>query len=427
MRVLHVSFSDLGGGAARSAFRIHSCLVHAGVRSSMRVHIRLSEDASVMGPASRLTRAVARLRLRGSRLLLRAQSSPQASVRTLGMLPSGLGRELNACDADVVNLHWVGFDMLSVGEIARIRKPLVWTMHDMWAFCGTEHYPPDEPDARFRGGYRTDNRGAGARGPDLDRWVWTHKRRLWRRPFQVICPSRWLAECARTSMLMRGWPVAVVPYPIDLEVYRPVRRDEARAALALPVDKRLVLFGAFGGTDDPRKGLHHLMGALQVLAGQGVPDLALVVFGNAPDRPVQVPGFQTFSLGPIHDEARLARLYAAADVFVAPSEMDNLPNTVIEALACGTPVVAFRVGGMPDMIDSDHNGYLAPAFDDAELGNCMLRALTHQRPEALREAARSSAMERFAPPAIAAAYRHVYEQVLARQPAAGGLQAGVAA
>jgi glycosyltransferase involved in cell wall biosynthesis len=426
VKVLHVSFSDLGGGAARAAFRVHGCLSESGIRSSMRVHLRLSQDPEVVAPASGWKRAVARLRLRASRLALRAQISPVTSVRTLGLVHSGLGVELDRSDADVVNLHWVGFDMLSVGEIARIRKPLVWTLHDMWPFCGTEHYPPDGPDARFRVGYRGDNRGAGAAGPDLDRWVWERKRKLWHTPFQVVCPSRWLAECAQDSLLMRGWPVAVVPNPIDLQNYRPYDRSDARTELGLPTGKRLLLFGAFGGADDPRKGLQHLVGALGLLARRELPDLALVVFGNAMDRPVQIAGFQTISLGPIQDEMRLAKLYCAADAFVAPSEMDNLPNTVIEALACGTPVVAFRVGGMPDMIDHDRNGYLARAFDHAELARGILQALTHPRPEALRAAARSVAVDRFAPSVVATAYRRVYEQVLARRPVAGGVQAGVA-
>ncbi len=426
MKVLHVSFSDLGGGAARAAFRIHSCLAAVGIRSSMRVHLRLSEDPAVHAPESRWAWPIGRLRLRASRLALRAQRSPSASVRTLGLVPSGLAAELNECDADLVNLHWVGFDMLSVGEIASIRKPLVWTMHDMWPFCGTEHYPLDSPDARFRTGYLSDNRGAGARGPDLDRWVWRRKRSLWTTPFQVVCPSQWLAECARDSVLMRGWPIAVVPNPLDLEQYRPFSRDEVRAELGLPAHKRLVLFGAFGGADDPRKGLQHLAGALALLERQSIPDVALVVFGNLPEEPVEIAGFQTINLGPIQDEKRLAKLYSSADAFVAPSEMDNLPNTVMEALACGTPVIAFRIGGMPDLIEPNRNGYLARPFDRADLAAGMLWALTHPCPGELETAARSSA-QRYAPAAVAAAYRSVYEQVLGEQRAATSLRAGVAA
>jgi glycosyltransferase involved in cell wall biosynthesis len=187
----------------------------------------------------------------------------------------------------------------------------------------------------------------------------------------VIAPSRWMATLARESALLRRCRIETIPNGIDTAVFKPIDRRIAREILNLPLDRRLVLFGAMRATSDRRKGFEYLKAALDRIAvGPLRHVVELVVFGATAPRSPERFGLKTHYVGQINDEVALALLYASADAFVAPSRQDNLPNTVMEALACGTPCVAFRVGGLPDMIVDRENGYLAEPFvaDDLAAG-----------------------------------------------------------
>lgn len=424
MKVSHVNATEYEGGAARAAHRIHRSLVDHGpaldVQSTLRVLAKQSLDPSViggqpgaMGPIRR--RLLARLEARVSR----GFSTMNPTLHSVAWKETGLGREMNASNADLVHLHWLGNHTLSIEEIGRLNKPVVWTLHDQWAFCGAEHYvtPPPTVDERFAEGYTTTNRPAHESGPDLNRLTWQRKRRAWRRPMQIVCPSNWLAQCAQRSALMREWPITVIPYPTDLKVWAPCDQTHARILLGLPLDRPLVLFGAIGGTRDPRKGADLLQTALRSLkSGASETPLArleLVVFGQS--RPDEAPdlGFPIHFSGHLHDDISLRLLYAAADVLVVPSRQDNLPNTGMEAHACGTPVVAFRTGGLTDIVEDRVTGALADPFDPASLAEAIAWVLEDpQRKRHLGIAARQRVERLWNPSRVAGLYAEVYRQVL---------------
>jgi len=413
MRIVRVNQSDLNGGAARAAYRIHRSLVGAGVDSEMRVIGKIGDDARVRagppaGAGRRVRSLLARVRRRGFRT-----SNP--IIHSPAWPASGLGRELNASDAEVLNLHWLGFGTLSVEEVGRLTKPVVWTLHDMWAFCGAEHYVDDTPESRFRRGYLKENCPPDERAKDLNRWTWQRKRRHWGRPMQIVCPSRWLAGCARDSALFRDWPIQVIPYPIDLGLWRPLPKATARAVLGLDPAARVVLLGAPGGLKDPRKGGDLALDALARLAdGPQRPD-QLLVFGQSQAAGHAELPLPTHFLGRLQDDLSLVLAYSAADVFVLPSRQDNLPNTAIESLACGTPVVAFNTGGLPDMVDHRRNGWLAPPFDTQALAEGIGWVLQDDRRRAgLGAAARETAETRFSEPVVAKQYAELYERVVRR-------------
>ena len=199
-------------------------------------------------------------------LPLRLQKTKGAVFHSTALLASGLVDELNRSDADVLNLHWINSEFLSISDIAGLRKPLVWTLHDMWAFCGTEHYAPEDKDARWRVGYHALNRLQGDAGVDIDRWVWRRKLKAWQRPIHIVTPSRWLAACTSASSIMHDWPVTVVPNPVDTHQYQPWPKALARQLLGLPATAKLVVFGAIGGAQDLRKGWDLLQPALSPLS-----------------------------------------------------------------------------------------------------------------------------------------------------------------
>jgi glycosyltransferase involved in cell wall biosynthesis len=359
MRILHICYSDLDGGAARAAFRLHQAQRSQGLDSQMLVINKCSDDPFVHS-VSGLRQLRIKLAAALSSLLLRWQKSSNPVHHSLNLLPSGLLREIDKLAPDVVNLHWLGGEMLSVGEIGRISQPVVWTLHDMWAFSGAEHYDDDKPSERYRMGYSRDSRHRQHSGLDLDRWTFRRKQKAWAgKSFQIVTPSNWLADCVRQSSLFAGVPVSVISNCIDHNLYRPLPRELAREALGLPQGKQLLLFGAMSSTSDPRKGYHLLIPALQQLSAEGkAKQIELVVFGASRGDAEQVTGIKTHYMGRLHDDISLCLLYNAADLFVAPSLQDNLPNTLVESLACGTPCVGFNIGGMADLISSYDMGLI---------------------------------------------------------------------
>jgi glycosyltransferase involved in cell wall biosynthesis len=279
----------------------------------------------------------------------------------------------------------------------------------MWAFCGAEHYTEK---FRWRDGYTRHNRPSYEHGFDLNRWAWQSKKKHWKTPMHIVAPSHWLADCVRESLLMRDWPVTVIPNAIDTERWQPIVQKQARELLHLPPNVPLLLFGAIGGIQDSRKGFDLLQAALFNLRCQ-IPELELLVFGQLSPLKHLDLGFPINYSGHLHDDVSLRLLYSAADVMVIPSRQDNLPNTGLEALACGTPVVAFNTGGLPDIVEHQKTGYLAKAFDTEDLALGIQWVLSGPDHCAkLSSNARKDAVSRFSYPIVAKAYMVLYKQIL---------------
>lgn len=412
MKPLIVARQDIAGGAARAASRLALALRNHGTDAEMLTTSKASDYSWVLGKRSFGRELKATLRSHTAAKILRLQKQQDVNSRSLNSLPTRLDRTINALPHDVVNLHWVGGETLSNAAISRIRKPVVWTLHDMWAFCGAEHYTTDEPDSRWRTGYHADNRLPGESGIDMDRYCWNRKRAAWRTPQTVIATSNWLARCARDSVLMRDWPVHVIFNPLDLNTFRPWPKALARQMLGLPEDRLLIGFGAMGGTRDPRKGWDLLERALRTAAQASVAFDAVIFGQSAPATPQSLP-VQTHWTGHINDDIALALLYSAIDVIVVPSRQDSLPQTATEPQACGVPVIAFDTCGLPDVVEHGVTGMLVPAFDTDAFAHGIVKLLTDTDLRARMGAASRDRMERLmAPDTIAAQYQAVYETVV---------------
>ncbi|MDP2178677.1 glycosyltransferase family 4 protein [Methylicorpusculum sp.] len=410
MKVLQLNHSDTNGGASRAAYRIHHALRIAGVDSTMIVDDTSTGDWTVQGPSTKWERLSKKIRPYFGVVLTRLLKTGNSIFHSPAVLPSGRVAALNSSDADVVHLHWVQDEMLSIADIGFIKKPMVWTLHDMWAFCGAEHYTED---FRWREGYHHGNRPTYETGFDLNRWTWMRKYKRWHRPMHIVTPSSWLADCVRDSSLMRGWPVTVVPNCLDTDRWQPFDQTLAREMLGLPNGIPLLLFGAMGGGRDPRKGFDLMACALKHLRGE-IPELELLVFGQLePHNPPDL-GFPVHYTGHLYDDLSLRALYSAADALVVPSRQEAFGQTASEALACGTPVVAFSIGGLPDIVEHHRNGYLAPAFDAEELARGIQWVLKDaKRYETLSENARSYALTRFSYPVVAEQYLKLYQDLTA--------------
>jgi glycosyltransferase involved in cell wall biosynthesis len=316
-------------------------------------------------------------------------------------------------DYDIVMIHFVGKGFVTCREIGRIRKPIVWLLHDMWPFCGAEHYPDEQQ--RPQEGYTRNNRPENQRGLDLDRRLWQAKAKRWRTAdMTVIGASQWISQVAQKSRLFANSRHGVIPYPLNTRIYQPQDGLAARKLFSLPTDRKLVLFGAVGALKDQRKGFDLLAEALRKLRSP----VELVVFGNRVEDRFNDLNVRCHPLGMLGDDYSLAMLYSAADVMAVPSRMDNLPQTVLESLACGTPCVAFNVGGMPDMIEHRGNGFLASPYSTDEFATGLEWVLESESAQAAAsERARLSAVKLCNQESIGAAYIDLFKNILASAPA----------
>lgn len=418
IKVVHVCASDIIGGAARAAFRLHQSFRDSeAVDSNMLVRGRASDDEKVKVYIPKLFswhyHFNMSIRRRVQDIYWSRFVTSNRVVHSRADIWTGLASALHDYPCDLVHLHWLGPNTLSVEEIGQISKPIVWTLHDMWTFCGAEHYAPDDCDARFRLGYRPDNMTEGEAGPDMNRSVWVRKKYAWKIPMHLVCPSQWMAHCARGSALCREWPVHCIPNPLDLDRWKPFSREQARVLLGLPHDKKIVLFGAVGGEKDPRKGGDLLRSILSELKGC-CEDVHLVVFGQSEPEIPQPFAFPATYLGRLQDDLSMIAAYNAADVMVVPSRQDNLPQTAVEAQACGIPVVAFNVGGLSDIVVHQDTGYLAASYDIKDFAHGIVSLLgDDDKRKWMSQLARQMALDRFSVPVVAKAYAALYKNVLA--------------
>ena len=412
MKILHLSTFDGRAGAARAAYRTHQGLQRIGVDSHMLVQFKYSGDRTVMGPATRVEKGLAKLRPYLDSLPTQLYRNRRDTPFSPALLPDRLSSKVVLLDPDVVHLHWVARGFLRIEALKRFPKPLIWTLHDMWAFTGGCHV--DGGCGRYKASCGMCPILASSKEHDLSRWIWQRKRRAWQGlNLTIVTPSRWLASCVRASTLFRDARVEVIPYGIDLTRFKPSDKRVARDLLLLPQDKKLILWGSEARITVKLKGFHLLKPSLHELAATGWGSRAeLVVFGAS--EPVNPPDFsvKVHYIGRLHDDVSLALLYAAGDVLVVPSPQETLPQVAIEAMACGLPVVAFGATGLLDIVDHQQNGYLAEPFAPESLARGIAWVLEDtERWQALSARARRKAQSAFAPQVMAQRYAALYEDV----------------
>ncbi|EOW9092347.1 glycosyltransferase family 4 protein [Vibrio cholerae] len=409
MKILIVNTSDIQGGAARAAYRLHKALLAEGVDSQMLVQSKSSDDFTVLGPQSKLQKVMGKVRPSLDSIPIRRYKQRTKTLFSPSWVPfSGLVDKINGLNPDVVHLHWINAGMLRIEDLARIKAPIVWSLHDMWAFTGGCHY--DDGCSAYKRQCNQCPVLVSNNVKDLSFKVWQRKQVVFPQLSQmtIIGLSKWLTECASSSTLFRDNRVVNLPNPIDTKVFSPFNNIDARKLFNLPLDKKLILFGAMGATSDTRKGFHELAQSLEYLSQ----DYELIIFGS--NEPQTLQGFKqkTHYLGQLHDDVSLRVLYSAADVMVVPSLQENLSNAIMESLACATPVVGFAIGGNSDLIEHQKTGYLAQPFDTQDLANGIDWVIQHKQPEQLSLAAREKVIREFDSKVVAGKYIALYEQML---------------
>lgn len=411
--VLQLSTFHWEGGAGVAAARLHQALLHAGVDSQLMV-----SEISRPGPK---TTALADTTWKsrkawGNFVLERLRFLPYEKDKSVrfAFSPAAAGTDITdhplVQQASIIHLHWINFGFLSLKSLEKLfslGKPVVWTLHDMWTFTGGCHYNRGCERYLSHCCYCPYLKKPGEY--DIAFTQFEQKQGIYQNtPLTLISPSRWLDNLVQQAALTKGMPSQAIANCIDTSFFLPGDRIAARNALGLPVDKELLLF-AGANTQDPRKGFSYFQ---EAMGHSGLADVEVMVLGkgkaeNFKDMPVKV-----HFLGKISNAEQMVQAYNAADVLIVPSLEDNLPNTIMEAMACGTPAVGFDTGGIPEMIGHLESGFISAPKSAASLAEGIQWVLKHNTGGAVSEKAREKVLQHYSEEVVARQYSQLYDSLL---------------
>lgn len=417
MRVLIINTSERIGGAAIAANRLMEALKKNGVKAKMLVRDKQSRELTVSSVPSSLLLPIKFLWERFVIFMangLRKRNIFQVDIANTG---TDITKMFEFEQADVIHLHWVNQGFLSMKNLKSIfasGKPIVVTMHDMWYFTGICHYAGDcrKYESQCEKCPLLTNGGIGR---DLARRVFEQKKAiLQNHKVAFIGCSKWISDLASDSQLTKGQLVMNIPNAINTSVFHPISQKEARENQHLPQDKLLLLFGSQRITDE-RKGFRFLAEACHIINKEN-PELAkkigVVVLGSESEKVKSQIPFDLYAVDYLSDENDIMQLYNSASLYVTTSLQDNLPNTIVEAMACGTPCVGFEVGGIPEMIDHQKNGYVAKYKDAADFAKGIQWCLNNQNYASLCEKAHEKAITTYSEDRIARRYTEIYNLMM---------------
>ena len=416
MRVLIVNTTERQGGPAIAAYRLTEALKNNGIKAKMLVRRKSTDQLTTVLAERSLANRLSMLWERFSVALHTHFRRNRIYAIDFGHSGGDITELPEFKQADVIHLHWVNDGMLSLTSIEKIissGKPIVWTLHDMWPFTGVCHYAHDCD--HYTEHCHDCPQLNSRKHHDVAFHTFERKVQLLQGVhIRFVACSRWLGNMASNSRLLQGKKIECIPNAININLFKSRNKQQAREVFGLPQDKRLVLFSSHMLSDE-RKGFHYLKEALIRLSTEHpewLDKLGVVLAGKDLDSAMcdSIP-FDVYPLNYIADEKKMVDVYNAVDLYAIPSLQDNLPNTVVEAMACGVPCIGFNVGGIPEMIDHLHNGYIAEYKNVGDLTGGIHWLLTEGEYDILsREAARKAA-NTYGENSIAMKYIGVYNQM----------------
>jgi glycosyltransferase involved in cell wall biosynthesis len=401
MKILLIGKHPRTGGAAIATTRLLEALKDRQVEVKMLVQEGGLEEEGIFSTTKGVVKRWINLfRFIVERLVFLRQERSK-SIRFLFSLAntgeSIIGNK-HVLEADVIHLHWVNAGFLSLKSLRKLfqlGKPVVWTFHDMWPFTGGCHYALDCREYTRECGQCPYLKKPGK--GDLSHRIWRKKEKLFKNnQLRVITPSNWLQQCVRESSLLHHMEIDTIHNPVDHELFRPVDREEACRNLGLDPAIRYILFGA-ANMKNVLKGFNYFLEATGILADEvdNEGGVEILLFGKTREDVVKLFPLKTRNIAFVQSVQTIVELYSVAHSFVIPSLQDNLPNTIIESMLCGTPVVGFRTGGIPEMIDHKVNGYLANWKSSIDLAEGMRWILSSDDYEKISADTRDLALKRF--------------------------------
>ena len=421
LKVVHLNTYDGNGGAGRACMRLNRALLSQNIDSKIIVHYKFGNNPDI----KTFNRNIIQKSYTAATIIL-ARILAKRFLKPHSRTPfsfTWFGRSVikypDVKNADIIHLHWINHGFLDPKHIAEIRKlgkPVVWTFHDSNAFTGGCH-------VRYTCDHYQQQCGncpllINSADDDISHRIWQQKNKAYQQlDFNIIAPSLWMQASVKKSSLMRGKAASNIPNTLETDVFKPIDKKEAKAKAGLPTDKFIFLSGFMPSRKDLHKGTQYLLESMELLRqrlGTETDQIELVVFGNRGTENLPDFPFKTSFLGTINNDEKLAVHYAAADAFLIPSLEDNLPYTVMESLSCGTPVIAFTTGGIPDMVQHQYNGYLATYRSSESFTDGMEWIIKHPERDKLNQQARQTVIDGFSEEVIAKKHVEVYKQLLSK-------------
>ncbi len=418
LKVVHLNTYDGNGGAGRACLRLSNALVENGVDSKVLVYYKFGQNSKIDSFSNGIfSKVKAILNIMAERYLSKIFVKALKTPFSLQWFGRSIIDHPSLKSADIIHLHWVNHGFLTpkfLAQIDELEKPVVWTFHDSNAFTGGCHVRYNCEHFHQQCGNCPLLKLSGQN--DISHKNWLRKQKAYSEfNFHVVAPSQWMANSVKQSSLLGIRNLSVIPNTIEIDVFKPYVKAEAKKILKIPADHFVIMSGFMPSKNDKHKGTQYLVDALNELASRPEIDnklIELVIFGNKDEKDVPQFPFKTTFLGTIKKDEHLAKCYAAADAFITPSLEDNLPNTVMESLACATPVIAFKTGGIPDMVKHLSNGYLANYESATDLADGIEWLFLHEDKEAIQKEARRTVLNQFAPAVIAAKHEELYQKLI---------------
>jgi glycosyltransferase involved in cell wall biosynthesis len=409
MKILHINQSDIVGGASISGYRLHQALLGQGIDSKLIVGGKKTSSDRVT--------TIPKRDFRREKLVSRITDQMGFHyVHISGTFKIQAQRFYQ--EADLLNLHNLHSDYFNYLALPTLTqaKPAVWTLHDMWSFtghcsysydcdrwkagCGACPYPETYPPIK----------------KDISAWEWKLKNWLYARSrLAIVAPSKWLYEQIKQSMFAQHAPLHYIPHGIDTETYQPLDAAKCREVLGIPVEKKILMFGA-QALNNRRKGSDLLISALQQLPTALKSQVLLLILGGEGDAIGEQTEIEVINLGYVSNDRFKAIAYSAADLFILPTRADNLPLVLQESMACGTPMISFDLGGIPDLVRPGITGELACAEDASHLSEQIARLLEdNELRQEMSANCRAIAVSEYPLDLQAQRYIQVYQQLLAKE------------
>ena len=351
-KILHLNFSD-SGGAANAVKRINECLLKFNIDSKILVAEKSTQNQQIIHKQSQINNFFWKQKKKISRNLKFLFKTKNKNTHTISFLKSNILSQIEEYRPDYLNIHWIGNELISIEQIKKIKIPILWTLHDMWLYCGAEHYTYE--NNRFINGYLKNNRPKNESGFDLNKWVWERKKKSLPEQMSVIATSDWQYNNAKKSNLLKDKKIYKFPLPIDTNFWKPIEKNEAKKILGWDVDKVYFLFGFSDYGKKHIKGLDTSIEIFNNYKNKVNKNVILNIFGEIDQNKFNDHNIKV--LGSINNNTKLRLIYSASDLLLNPSRLESFGQIALEALSCNLPIVTSKNTGTSDLILNENMGF----------------------------------------------------------------------
>ena len=402
MKILLLS-TDKFSGAGKAAQKINTALNELNISCDHKV---LFNSKSEFDLKSKIKKIIYKFKIKIYTFCGIIAGKDSNDFQSLSLFPTNLSDEINKSDYDIIHLTWIN-ELLNIEDLGKIKKPIVWTLCDMWPIAGINHYDDYGDDAFWK--FKNFDKFSFNK-ISLDKWIILRKLRSWNNKITFVSPSQWLYDCTKQSVISKKFQVEKISWPIDRNIFNRKDKIKMRTLYNLPTKKKIILFNSFSGIYSKRKGGDLFLDILKKIQIE----FEIMIIGNYYDDKINNQVKQKIHwIGRIEDDAKLSELINCADLLVLPSRMDNLPQTGLEAQACGLPIVAFDSNGIKDLINHKIDGYLAKPFDTNSFKEGIEWTLNElDSSSQLSENSLKKSKEKFDAIIVAEKYKKLYEKIL---------------